>query len=131
MKSQGEMLTLPANQAGGDIARGLRVKLDSGVLAVAGLAERELGTIQRRYVSAGLGASTTGNVLARNAPGTRLCIASEALAVGAVVHTAAGGKVSDTAAATSFPYGTALTAATADGDEIEVLPFGGFSAANA
>ena len=48
-------------------------------------------------------------------------LVSEALAAGATVYTEASGKVQDTAQATAFQVGTALEAATADGDVIEVL----------
>ena len=48
-------------------------------------------------------------------------VAIEALAVAAPVYTEAAGKVQDTAQATAFLVGTALTAAGADGDIIEVL----------
>ena len=61
------------------------------------------------------------SVKLRGASGTHKMIAVEALAIGATVYTEASGKVQDTAAATSFIVGTALEAATADGDIIEVL----------
>lgn len=130
MRRQGEELTFPANPAGGDIAAFLRVKMAAGVLAVAGLADRDIGTMIRRYVSAGLGKSTVAAVLAGNAEGSRMCIAAKAIAIYTVVHTAASGKVSDTAAATGFPYGLSLSATTADGDEIEVMPFAAYPAVN-
>jgi hypothetical protein len=57
-----------------------------------------------------------------SAPGTHKMIAAEALARGARVYTEAGGKVQDTAQATSFQWGTSLEEATADNDIIEVLP---------
>jgi hypothetical protein len=48
-------------------------------------------------------------------------VAIEACAIGARMYTEANGKVQDTAAQTSFQLGTALEAAGADGDIIEVL----------
>ena len=48
-------------------------------------------------------------------------IAKEALAIGATLYTEAGGKVQDTAETTAFQVGTALEAATAENDIIEVL----------
>jgi hypothetical protein len=48
-------------------------------------------------------------------------VASEAIDSGSAVYTAADGKVSDTAASTSYYIGTALEAASGDGSIIEVL----------
>lgn len=55
---------------------------------------------------------------------TLLMVAGEAVDVGEEVYTAAGGKVTDLSASagTYYKVGVALTAATADGDEIEVMP---------
>lgn len=131
MLVQNGHITLPANPAGGDIARYRRVTLTAGVVALAGITVRDFGMLEHRYVSSGLGKTETASVLAANASGTRMCIAASAIAQYAVVDTAADGKVNDGAVATSIPYGIALTAATADGDEIEVLTFGGERAANA
>ena len=128
MLRQGQELSVPANPAGGDIAAYLRVKLSSGVIAVAGITDNDfLGTLIKRYISAGAGKSTVAAVLARNAPGSRMCIASAALSVGATVFTEANGKVGATAT-TAIPFGIALSASGADGDEIEVLTFGGYPA---
>lgn len=55
----------------------------------------------------------------RNAPGSRLATASEALAKGAAIYGAANGKVADTASGTAL--GVALEAAGADDDIIEIL----------
>jgi len=56
--------------------------------------------------------------------GTITMVASEACAAGVRVYANNAGKVNDlpAAAATYFCVGTALTAAAADGDEIEVDP---------
>ncbi len=58
------------------------------------------------------------------AQGTRLMVASEALSAGDKLYTAAGGKVQNLpgSAGTYYLVGVALTAAAADGDELEVLP---------
>lgn len=55
-------------------------------------------------------------------PGTITMVASEAVSAGEQVFADAAGKVNDlpAAAATYFCVGTALTAASDDGDEIEV-----------
>ena len=56
--------------------------------------------------------------------GTLLMRASEAIAVGADVYTAAAGKVQDlpAGAGTYYKVGVAITAAAADGDLFEVAP---------
>lgn len=113
-----------------DIERGIRVKLSSGVLVAAGAADDDVGTMERRYESTGLGASGYASVVLKNASGTHEMVASEAITVGAVVEKAADGKVAvmDTGGSLSATYepvdriGIALTAASADGDIIEVLP---------
>jgi hypothetical protein len=96
----------------------LRVKLDSdGRVTVAGLADKEIGTV----VTPAFAAGDPVTVRLRSAAGTHKMVAVEALAAGATVYTEASGKVQDTAASTAFQIGTALEAATADGDVIEVL----------
>lgn len=100
------------------IAQFARVKLASdGTVATAGLAEKEIGTAQRAAFASG----DVIPVKLTSAPGTHKMIAIEALAVGARLYTETSGKVQDTAATTAFQVGTALTAASADGDIIEVL----------
>lgn len=100
------------------IAIYLRVKLDSdGKVTVAGLADKEIGTAMNATFAAG----EIVNVKLRSGAGTHKMIAIEALSAGATVYTEANGKIQDTAASTSFQVGTALEAATADGDVIEVL----------
>jgi len=104
--------------AGAAIAVNVRVKLASGKLAAAGVADKELGTL----LDASFADGDVRSVRLRNSSGTTKYIAASAIAVGADVYTAASGKVNDTAASTSYLLGTALEAATADGDVIEVLP---------
>lgn len=99
------------------IAKHLRVTLSSGNLALAGIADKELGTMEYEVFSG----NEEGTVRLRNSPGTKLMVASAAITAGAAVFTAASGKVGNSAA-TAFLIGTALTAAAADGDIIEVLP---------
>ena len=100
------------------IAQHARVILESdGRIVAAGLAEKEVGTACEAAFAA-------GDVIAvklRTGAGTHKMIAVEALAIGATVYTETAGKVQDTAQATAFQVGTALEAATADGDIIEVL----------
>jgi hypothetical protein len=122
-------LTLPADGANA-IAAYLRVYMSSGVIAVAGITDNDfMGTLAKRYVPTGLGGSGVAEVVPRGrAP--HLCVAAEAFAIYSTLYTAANGKVADTAASTSIPYGIALQAAAADGDIVEVLPFGGYPAQN-
>jgi hypothetical protein len=100
------------------ISQFARVKLASdGTIAAAGLAEKEIGTAQ-------VAAFASGDLVAvklTSAPGTHKMIAKEAIAVGARLYTEAGGKVQDTAETTAFQVGTALSAAGAENDIIEVL----------
>ena len=103
--------------AAGTIKQYARVTLGSGgTITEAGLAVKEIGTAMEPAVS--------GDVISvrlRSATGTHKMIAIEALAIGATLYTETDGKVQDTAATTAFQIGTALEAATADGDIIEVL----------
>jgi hypothetical protein len=103
--------------AAGTIAQYARVLLGSGgTITTAGLTDKEIGTALEPAAS-----GDTITVRLRTAAGTHKMIAIEALAIGATVYTEASGKVQDTAQATAFQVGTALEAATADGDIIEVL----------
>jgi len=100
------------------IAQHARVKLDSdGKVTTAALADKDIGTARNATLAAG----EIVTVLLRSKPGTHKMIAVEALAAGATVYSEAAGKVQDTAATGAFQVGTALEAATADGDVIEVL----------
>lgn len=100
------------------IAVHLRVKLDSdGRVTLAGLTDKEIGTA----VTPAFAAGDPVTVRLRSGAGTHKMVAVEALAIGATLYTEAAGKVQDTAQATAFQIGTALEAATADGDVIEVL----------
>lgn len=94
------------------IAQHLRVKT-SGALALAGAADVELGTMEVACTAAG---PTT--VRLRTAKGTCKMVASGAITAGVTVYAAASGKIASSGTVT---IGTALEAATADGDVIEVL----------
>jgi hypothetical protein len=102
------------------IAKYARVTLAStGLIETAGLAVKEIGTATNAAFAAG----DRVTVKLRSAPGTHKMIAVEALAIGALVYTEAGGKVQDTAEATAFQVGHCVDAVapTADGDIVEVL----------
>lgn len=102
--------------AGGAIAVDLRVVLSSDKLAVAGITDKEIGTIR----IAALADDDVRPVTLRTAQGTVRMVANAAIAIGADVFTAAVGKVGPSAT-TAFFLGEALTASAADGDIIEVL----------
>lgn len=95
-----------------------RVKLSSGSgddVEYADAGEAAIGVTQEKVSS---GDPVVVRLLT---PGkTFKMVASEALDEGATVYAADDGKVSDTSTGTAC--GTALEAATADGDVIEVLP---------
>ena len=107
-----------AFEASAAIAQYARVVLASdGTVSTAGLTDKDIGVATREALAA-------GDIIAvrlRSGAGTHKAIAAEALAAGAAVHTAAGGRVADTATATGSRNSTAITAAAADGDIIEVL----------
>ena len=97
------------------IAKGTRVVETSGVLAVAGITDKELGVTIGR-----IEANVHGAVRLRSAAGTSQMIANAALSAGADVFTAAAGKVA-ASASTAYLIGEVLEASAADGDLVEVL----------
>lgn len=99
------------------IAPHLRVKIgsDSEHVAIAG-DEACIGTAYNRAYAAEDGIT----VRDKRSPGTHVFVAGGAIAAGAQVTSAAGGKVVTGTAGTE-DYGVALTAATGDGGLIEVL----------
>jgi hypothetical protein len=80
-----------------------------------------LGVMQDEIATAELGEPRALKLLGQ-APGTLPMVASAAVAAGALVYTAAGGKVQTipSAAGTYYLVGTALTAASANNDVITV-----------
>lgn len=103
--------------AGAAIGQYIRVYLSSGKLAVAGLTNKEIGQAE-------VAAFADGDVIPvrlRTAQGTCKMVAAGAITAGAAVYTAASGKIDDVATSTGFLVGTALEAATAANDVIEVL----------
>ena len=111
-------LSLACSQA---MAPYLRVVRDSTYgLVAAGAEDNAIGTLKQRHIVTGLGASTHAPVIAANCQGTRKMVADAAIAAWDIVYGAAGGKVSTTP--NTNPIGTAMTAAAADEDYLEVLP---------
>jgi len=102
---------------GAAIAQHLRVKFSSGKMAVAGLTDREIGTMEE----ASFADLDDRAVRLASAQGTVKMVANAALALGASVFTAAAGKVGPSLA-TGYYIGQVVgAAATADGDVVEVL----------
>lgn len=105
-------------EADGAIGQYLRVKHDgSGQVTLAGLTDTDIGAAERPSYAAG----DNIPVRLRTAPGTCIMVASEAIAKGALLYSAASGKVSDQDGGSAVVIGHAESAATADGDLIEVL----------
>lgn len=77
----------------------------------------EIGTAEKEA----LAADEIIPVRLRSAQGTRKMIAAGAISKHAAVYTAANGKVSATAAATSYLRGIAMEEASGDGAIIEVM----------
>lgn len=90
--------------------------LSTGKVAAAGTGEIGVGTTETRSFADG----DSINVRLQTAEGTRKVIASTAITLGTVVYAAASGRV---ASSGTIALGTALEAATANGDIIEILPF--------
>ena len=101
--------------AGAAIGQFLRVYLtSSNTLALAGANDYGIGTMEDPATAA----NEQVGVRLNSAQGSRKCVANAAITVGDPVYLAAAGKVG---ASGSVRYGTALEAATADNDIIEVL----------
>ncbi len=103
-----------------EIAQKLRVKLKTGTTTAppeVDIAGTELG-IGTNEALVAVGKDAAINTW--NKSGSLEMVASSAISVGDEVEAVAGGKVATFSAGTKV--GTALEAATADGDIIEVLP---------
>jgi len=110
----------PAFIAGEDLEAYRRVKLSAGsgnTVVYADEDEAAIGITQEKVNS---GDNVT--VMLDNIGGTRLCTVAEALSAGATLYGADDGKLQDTDPGSGTPRATALEAATAAGDIIEVLP---------
>jgi len=104
--------------AGAALARGTMVKLSSDKLAAAGVADRPIGVM----LDATFADLDVGTVQLLSKAGTMQCIAADAIVSGAVVYTAASGKVSDTAATGATELGIALEGVDNADSLVEVMP---------
>lgn len=109
------MITLPA---GATLGAYIRVKLNtSGQVVAAGVTDKGIGYLTERGATSGSNCTVRLN----NAP-SQNAVVSEAVEVGDVLWAAANGKVADTDAGSGVIVGIALTAGSADGDLITLLP---------
>lgn len=106
-------------KTGAALGQYLRVKIVTLKLQLAGIADKDVGTMRE----ASFAADEERSVRFANAEGTVQMMAAAAIVEGAEVFTAASGKIS-VSASTSFPIGIAMQAAGADGDIIEVQRHG-------
>lgn len=110
----------PTREAATDLGAHLRVVVDAnGKYALADASTAGVG-VTEYAVSAG----DHAGMVPLNTQGTVEMTAAGAIAMGADVYAAAGGKVQALPGApgTYYKVGVAMEAATADGDIIEVLP---------
>lgn len=110
----------PTRVAAEALGAHLRVTVDAnGKYALADAAAAGVGVTEYAVAS-----GADAGIMPLNAGGTVEIIAAGAIAVGAEVYAAAGGKVQALPAApgTYQKVGVAMEAATADGDVIEVMP---------
>jgi hypothetical protein len=104
----------------GALGANRRVKIKAGTttnppqVEYAGAGEQHIG-----ITTMGKGDGALISVALRNNPGPWVGVAAEAFAAGATLYGAASGKVQDTAAGSAL--GVAISAALADGDEIEFV----------
>lgn len=99
-------------------AYGLRVHLNaSSAWAISGISVRGLG-----HAAEGIASGARGPVRLINCGGELTGIASEAIAVGDTVYSAASGKMSKTSGGGAVAMGTASSAAGADGDQFTYIP---------
>lgn len=108
-------------RAGAAIGQFLRVKLTSGLLALAGLGASdeplEIGVLEEPSFATG----DLRPVRLRSSQGTTKMVAAGAIAAGVAVYGAANGQISTTASGN--PIGVSQEAATAAGDIIEVVRY--------
>jgi len=110
------VFSLPCSQPA-NVAAYLRVKIDNSLgLALAGVADREIGVLANTFVAVGLGSSKYATVCGTNA-GQAKYTASGAITKYAPCFAGANGKV---AATGTLFIGYTLDTATADGDVIRV-----------
>lgn len=104
--------------AGVTIAQHLRVHLSSGKLAISGVTDQAIGNLLEEAFAV----DEVRSVRLDNADGTVKMVCAGAVAAGAVVYQAAGGKIDDVK--TGKPIGVALEAGSAANSVIEVLVLG-------
>ena len=111
MHNEGRSKSFPASAP---IGQNLRVILGATGLVLAGATDKDIGVTS----TPSFAARESQGVVMRTAQGTQLVTVGGPVAAGAELGPAAGGKV-----AVGTGWGTALQAAAADGDVIEVVRF--------
>ena len=101
-------------KGGTELAPYLRVFLSSGVLALAGATDDELGVMEQRAFDT----DSTGTVRLNGTNQTVRVVAASAIAAGTTIYRAADGKVDDSG---SEVFGIALEAASGNGSVIEAV----------
>ena len=106
--------------AGAALGANIRVKLSSGKVVAAGVADHDayLGTTTHAVFADG----DRVGVRFRNAPGTRKVVAATSFSAGAALYTAADGKVDDATPTGASKCFIALEAAGAANVVVEALP---------
>jgi len=111
------VVSVPCSQA---LDPYLRVVYDAtNGLAAAGPEDKEIGTLERRHIVSGVGTNAMASVVVSTPPGKVRMVAAGAITQFDIAYGAEGGKIASTP--NQNPIGMVLEAATADGDEIEVL----------
>lgn len=111
------LITLPA--AATATAPFLRVILTAGVIALAGVGDREVGVVSKRSLVSGVGSSTVASIAAMTPGHVLRMVASGAVTLHARVYAGASGMVSATA--NGYPIGIAMSATSNSGEELDVL----------
>lgn len=103
---------------GAAIGKHVLVKLASGKVEIAGLADEPIGTLEDESFADG----DIRSVRLLSAEGTIKCVADDTFNNGAVVYGQEAGKIDDVSTSSAVRVGIALETSTADGDIIEVMP---------
>ena len=110
------------NGSGADIAQYSRLKITGAetngcpTVGLAGVGDVCIGIAQVPIANGGF-----GNARFENASGSQIYLASEAIAAGDKIYSAAAGKVKKTSAAGVVSLGAAWTSTAADGDFIMAI----------
>ena len=116
MRVQNGSISLPVT-VGSTFGSNLRVKMSSGVIALAGISDDEIGVLEANVIST----DNIAAVIPKNDPASRQGVAAAAITQFAPVYTAANGQLSATSTGAVY-RGIALTAASGANSIFEYLP---------